>query len=53
MPQGFGSLEEFWRFWDTHSSADYENLMVPVDSELDLHLTINSLKERLDVNELD
>jgi predicted nuclease of predicted toxin-antitoxin system len=24
LPDDFATLEEFWGFWDTHSSADYE-----------------------------
>ncbi len=36
LPENFDSLEEFWGFWDTHSSADYENLMEPVDVEIEL-----------------
>ncbi|MBU4373975.1 MAG: BrnA antitoxin family protein [Candidatus Methanoperedenaceae archaeon] len=34
MPEEFGSLEEFWAFWDTHSTADYEDLMEDVDVRL-------------------
>lgn len=36
LPENFNSLEEFWEFWDTHSSADYEDLMEPVDVEIDV-----------------
>ncbi len=36
VPENFDSLEEFWGFWDTHSSADYEDLMGPVDVEIEL-----------------
>ncbi len=36
IPDNFSSLEEFWQFWDTHSSADYEDLMTTVDVEIDL-----------------
>ena len=36
LPESFDSLEAFWQFWDTHSSADYEDLMVPVDMETEL-----------------
>lgn len=32
MPDNFDSLEEFWAFWDTHSTADYEDLMEDVES---------------------
>jgi predicted HicB family RNase H-like nuclease len=27
LPESLGSLEEFGAFWDTHSSADYEDFM--------------------------
>ena len=36
LPQNFGTLEEFWEFWDTHSTADYEDLMEDVDVQIDL-----------------
>jgi hypothetical protein len=36
LPDNFNSLEELWEFWDTHSSADYENIMEPVEVEIDL-----------------
>ena len=36
LPENFTSLEEFWNFWDTHSSADYEDDMEEVEVELDL-----------------
>lgn len=36
LPENFDSLETFWEFWDNHSSADYEDLMVPVEAEIDL-----------------
>ncbi|PKO23234.1 MAG: hypothetical protein CVU38_05255 [Chloroflexi bacterium HGW-Chloroflexi-1] len=35
LPESFGSLETFWEFWDTHSSADYEDLMEPVEVEVE------------------
>jgi hypothetical protein len=31
LPDNFESLEEFWQFWDTHSTADYEDLMEDVE----------------------
>ena len=37
LPDNFNSLDEFWQFWDTHSSADYEDIMEPVEVEIDLH----------------
>ncbi len=36
LPDDFGSLEEFWAFWDTHSTADYEDLMEDVDVRIDI-----------------
>ncbi|MFQ5799231.1 MAG: CopG family antitoxin [Bacteroidota bacterium] len=36
LPKEFGSLEEFWSFWDTHSTADYEDLMEDVRMSVDL-----------------
>ena len=36
LPENFTSLEEFCEFWDTHSSADYEDQMTPVDAEITL-----------------
>ena len=27
LPDNFATLDEFWGFWDTHSSADYEDAM--------------------------
>jgi hypothetical protein len=36
LPENFNSLEEFWGFWDTHSTADYEDLMEDVDLQISL-----------------
>ncbi len=36
LPESFDSLEEFWSFWDTHSTADYEDLMEDVDAQVAL-----------------
>ena len=36
LPQDFRSLEEFWAFWDTHSTADYEDLMEDVEVHVDV-----------------
>lgn len=36
LPQQFASEEEAAEFWDTHSLADYEDLLEPVDVEVDL-----------------
>jgi hypothetical protein len=35
LPENFTTLEELWGFWDTHSSADYEDAMEPVEVEID------------------
>lgn len=36
LPENFRSLEEFWTFWDTHSTADYEDLMEDVDVRVNI-----------------
>jgi len=36
LPENFRSLEEFWTFWDTHSTADYEELMEDVDVDVNI-----------------
>jgi len=36
LPEDFQTLEELSDFWDTHSSADYEDVMEPVEAEIDL-----------------
>ncbi len=36
IPDNFSTLDELWEFWDTHSTADYEDEMEPVESEIDL-----------------
>jgi len=36
LPEDFDSLEEFWEFWDTHSTADYEDQMEDVDVDIDI-----------------
>ena len=30
IPEDFRTLEEFWDFWDTHSTADYPEYLKPV-----------------------
>ena len=37
LPEDFDSLEEFWEFWDTHSTFDYEDFMEDVDVSIDIH----------------
>lgn len=38
LPDNFDSLEEFWAFWNTHSTADYEDQMedVALNKELEV-----------------
>jgi hypothetical protein len=36
LPENFETLEELSEFWDTHSTADYEEVMEPVEVEIDL-----------------
>lgn len=37
LPEDFQTLEDFWAFWDTHSTADYEDIMEEVDTQVALH----------------
>jgi hypothetical protein len=36
LPEEFGSLDELWAFWDTHSTADYEDLMEDADFRVNI-----------------
>ena len=36
LPEEFNSLEEAAEFWDTHDSADYEDLMEEVTFDINL-----------------
>jgi hypothetical protein len=36
LPENFDTLNQLWEFWDTHSSADYEDEMEAVEVEIDL-----------------
>lgn len=36
IPKNFKSLEEFQEFWDTHSTADYDDLMHDVEFKVNL-----------------
>jgi hypothetical protein len=36
LPESFASLSEAAEFWDTHDSADYEDIMEDVDFEVDI-----------------
>ncbi len=39
LPEDFKSLEDFWEFWDTHSTADYEDLMEDVDVDVQIDIS--------------
>lgn len=36
LPENFESIDEFQEFWNTHSSADYEELMEDVEADIDI-----------------
>ena len=36
LPENFSTLEELWQFWDTHSTADYEDFMEAVEVDIEL-----------------
>ena len=36
LPESFASLDELWDFWDSRSTADYEDLMDEVDVNVDI-----------------
>lgn len=36
LPESFDSLEQAAEFWNTHSTADYEDLMEEVEFEINL-----------------
>jgi hypothetical protein len=36
LPENFATLQEFSEFWDTHSTAAYEETMEPAEVEIDL-----------------
>lgn len=36
LPESFETLDEAGEFWDTHSSAEYEDEMEDIDIEIDL-----------------
>jgi hypothetical protein len=47
LPEDFTSLGEFWEFWDTHSSADYEDTMEAVAFEIDPFSSKSTSEESL------
>jgi predicted DNA binding CopG/RHH family protein len=36
LPESFGSISEAAAFWDSHDSAEYEDMMEDVDFEVNL-----------------
>jgi len=36
LPKAFASEDEAGEFWDTHSTADYEECLEPVDTVIDI-----------------
>ncbi len=36
LPEAFASEDEVGEFWDTHSTADYEEYLEPVDAVIDI-----------------
>lgn len=36
IPDVFGSLQEFWDFWDDHSLADYEDHLCPLECRVSI-----------------
>ncbi|MGH9842541.1 MAG: CopG family antitoxin [Blastocatellia bacterium] len=44
LPEEFKSLEEAGEFWDTHSSADYEDYMQEVHFEVDLKRSVKEVR---------
>ena len=36
LPENFTSFDEFDEFWNTHSSADYEDQMTPIEADIQL-----------------
>lgn len=36
IPENFRTIEEFWDFWDTHSTADYGEFLEPVKMSIRL-----------------
>ena len=49
LPDHFNSLEEAGEFWDTHSGADYEEYMIPVDFDGDLKWIVEEFRVAYDV----
>jgi hypothetical protein len=44
LPEHFSSLEEAGEFWDSHSSADYEEFMKDVDFDVELRRSAHEVR---------
>lgn len=44
LPEEFQSLEEAGEFWDTHSSADYEEYIQEAHFEVDLKRSVKEVR---------
>ena len=49
MPDHFNSLEEAAEFWDTHSTADYEEYMKEAHFDVDLKWIVEEFRVAYDV----
>ena len=49
LPEEFNSLEEAGEFWDTHSSADYEDYMKEVHFDVELKRRAHDVRVTDDV----
>ena len=36
IPKEFRSIDEFWKFWDSHSTADYQDQMEDVEVSVNI-----------------
>ena len=36
IPEEFDSLEKFWAFWDSHSTADYEDQLEDIEASFNI-----------------
>lgn len=44
LPEHFSSIEEAGEFWDSHSSADYEEYMKDAHFEVDLRRSVHEVR---------
>ncbi len=44
IPENFRTIEELWDFWDTHSTADYPELLEPIKVSVRLKKRIHLLR---------